>query len=1264
MLKTKFYLYNSENSQNGYRGEDFSNHILQGVSIKEDITQELDTAEVTLVGLTFGKALDPETKIIIDIVEQIDGNELILETKHFCVSRDMVEQPILSNSNYFNHHISLLEPSVIAQKRLVDNIATTYKLKDVSLTENVAYPTDKISFSLVSSFYTPPTYSTTQGTSNHFGVEYGYMKLPIGNIVANRGVIGKYFRQDGELKILNLNNEEFDDMYNDIDNFLTGNGSYRAKFKIPRIEIIKGLKGSSYWSNEDLFDEGQPPIDRMFASIDYLIQEFMPNDLQNQTNSWSGSFISNSNIGYDSVFVQSADFNVNFSNNFETEVLDGEWLLEDIQNTDGFFDFFYKKYTNKNAVEPTYITQEIEIKPNRRYVVTLSLHQFNDNLPTKYNDTRRYKYSGNTILKYLNVLFTTEEDENYNRIGTEFSSTIDIPENYPTKQRMTTQQSSAKGDVVIYDADEPQEIVYTSSTPYSALSLIQKAIINSSLYEKQDGVYIADVNNSNIPFYIAEKYADDPNGVSSVIEDLSTATIIENFYSQKNLWEILIEAGHYIHSIPEIRFGENDRFEITFNRLGRTDQKQSNSTSMSIFNSRSVEDYISSTSSYITNMVQLGGFIEEWVAPKTTDETLLVSNDTASIIVSKPIIELLEIRVKNIHSGLEADLTPFIYEENVYKTLQLDYQIEPNRGIAMYYKLGTNIITGGNYQLPQSNTNIYTDYAFKKIIYSAFSGYPVLTSNPASGYWTELNIQDYIFLVKYRTKDSVRQNHSRPDIRKYLLNSKFDKIPEHSQFNNQTDVVVDSIKFGNNMYGNLIKTGNNSYVINEWNTEIRNIKKKGDLYKINGELYYVAKVTNIYFSSYVISEISYSKDYNELSQVIGIPSEPRFYEISEQSIIRREFAINDMLMITDDDKNIRYGGNFVINSSHLADLILGESVEFAKYAITVFKGDKDAFSYSQTIGQPSFYKEIISPINAYSSENTLTYEWDMIDNYSAGDKVISVSDNKTNLDEKYYNSLRAVGYTDIYGKSALMDFYVLGNIGNLNYGQIKEFPECPISTKDNNDGRPFVGDYDILATNVDKYDENFNGRGLGLLKDCREALSINYNLQAITDSDTFVLSPYLYSPKKRRIKIVLLEEEINKLSSGYLDTAKIITPIDKNGNEMNPYFDFSPTKTPKTSEWDISKNITSSFSIDLSNIFSDVADGHFTGEIGYTRIKSIAIICDVSLNIGLENDPTSILDKTRFVLARNIPSDWSRDKALTTWFFGGVNKAEVFKNKQ
>ena len=115
----------------------------------------------------------------------------------------------------------------------------------------------------------------------------------------------------------------------------------------------------------------------------------------------------------------------------------------------------------------------------------------------------------------------------------------------------------------------------------------------------------------------------------------------------------------------------DDRFIITFNRLGRTDEKPDNSTRVSVFNSRNIEDYISATSSYITNMVQLGGYIEEWVYPKTTNEQLLVSNDTAEIIVSKPIIELVKIQVRDNKTGEIADMTDFVYEENVYKTLSI-----------------------------------------------------------------------------------------------------------------------------------------------------------------------------------------------------------------------------------------------------------------------------------------------------------------------------------------------------------------------------------------------------------------------------------------------------------------------------------------------------------------------------------------------------------------------------------------------------------------
>lgn len=1242
MIERKIYLYDSSQEQNGYRGQDFSSHILQGNEEKEDITQELDTAEITLCGLPFSNEFDPETKFILDTWE--DGVLVESATRHFCVARDIVNQPILSDDNYFDHHISFIEPSVNAQKRLVDNISVTYKLKDVNLKEVIAYPDTESKLNIGSSRFTP-------------AYDFGLEQIDTQNA---RIVYGKYFSFNDEVYIAPADGEVQDISqlkYNNILDF-DDNGVYRAKFWIPSLRIYGGN-----YSGKGFSVVGQ-------ASLDYKIEEFNPSDLSTVLHSWSGSFISNSNLSN-----ASRSYVSNVAGEFIEETFmptfTNEWILEDLQSISNGLPsrynntLFFKKYSDVSA--PSVVerfTQAIEIREDKKYVITISLHEFPDNIPYTYEmrDNRIAehfaKYTGTQPNYFINIHRYTEGLWLYK---------------YTTgKQQFTSAQTTGFSDFFIY-GENTEQLVYSSSTPYSALALLQKAIINSSVYEKKDGVYIADVNNSDLPFYISNEYVD---GTQGLIDDLSSTAIIENFYNQKNLWEIMVDVGHYIHSIPELRFGRDDKFEITFNRLGRTDEKPNITNKVSIFNTRSVEDYICATSSYITNMVQLGGTIQEWVAPKTTNEQLLVVNDTAEIIVSKPIIELDSIIVKNNTNGQTADMTKFVYEENVYKTLDLSYTVDPNRGIALYYKLGTNVITGGQYQLPQANPNAYSDYTIKKVIWCAFNGYVAEAVPPDTAGWTQLNVNDYSFFVTYKTKDSVRQTHIRPDLRKYLLNSKYDKFPEHNQFNNQTDVVVDSVKFGNNIYGKLIKTGNSNYDVSEWNTSYNQVKHKGELYRINGELYYVANVTHQFFSSHIISSVKYSKDYNELSAVIGIPSEPRFYEISEQSLIWRELAINDVLYLTDKIDDLQYKSNFVFNNDHLSKLILASGTDFARYAITVYKGDKDIGSYDQTIGSPDLYKEVLNPINAYSSENTLTYEWDMEDNYSAGDKVIVT-------EKENYNSLLAVPYTDIYGKSALLDFYILGDLGDVlnNTNKVRALPESPIKTRnDVSDTRPFVGDYDILGTNVMQYDSNFNGRGIGLLKDCREALSINFNLQLATSSDTFVVSPFVFSPNKTNVRVVLLADEVNKLSNGYIDNSSIITPLDTNGNTMGQYFDFQIAPQVEESSWDTNKNVVTSFGINLKTLLENVNENHFNGNENYQQIKSIVVVYNVS-RLALENnennsqggiqDPSNqesvanlIPTKTQFVFARNVPSFKNKEWATSNIYFGAPKKDGVFSNKQ
>ena len=1217
MQEIRVYLYNSEQESNGYRGENLSAFVLQGTTVNEDLTQILDTGEITLAGYTEEKNFAPETKMIVDIVET--ETNAIVETLHYCVERDVVEQPILSDDNYFNHHIFLIEPSVVAQKRLVDNISATYKLKDVTLVTEPAFDLTK----KTSLTFGRPDISQFQYCDYVYSYDYG-------NFYTQVASYRKYFWADGKLQFQTQAGTNYDTLYNNISNFEVSTGVYRAKFVVPKVAIMHGEQGDT------------TPRLLGYASIDATIQEFDLNNEENPLRSWTYSFISNSDLSTRAI---------------ANETLKNEWLCEDIRLVSNTLRFYYRKYTSVGAATPTYTTPEIDIQPNKSYRVTISLHQFADDIPSP-DDVAVYpplKYTGADIASWVEGFYDRQQGESSAKTYTE-------------REVLTTNQASASGNLFTYAIDA-EVLVYSSSVPYSALALLQKAIINSSIYEKEDGVYIGDINASKLPFYIDNVF----------VNELATTKIVENFYNQKNLWEIMVEVGNYIHAIPEIRFGADDRFLITFNKLGRTDEHESTSTKVSIFNSRSVEDYISATSSYISNMVQLGGFIEEWVAPKTNAETLLVSNDTANITVSKPIIELLEIKVKcnvaqaDIQAGAVADMTNFVYEKNVYNTLGIEYDKVPNRGISLYYELGSDSIVGGDYQLPQANNNLYSDYAIKKVIYCAFKGYKAnIPLTQTSGYWGDIKVTDFTFYVKYRTKDSVRQNHARPDLRKYLLNSKYDRFPEHNQFNNQTDVVVDSIKFGNNMYGKLIRTGNNSYTVTEWLQDYSQIKHKGELYRIQGELYYVAQATHIFYATYIVSKITYSKDYNELSRVIGIPSEPRFYEISEQSLIWRELAINDFVLLTDNSDNLfidhESKENYLIDSTHLANLIFGVETDFAKYALTVFKGDKDVNTYDQTVGESDLYLELLNPINAYASENTLTYEWDMKDNYSAGDQVLPCAENSSvAVNTRAYKTLRAVKYTDIYGRAALLDFYILGNKGltDLSQDEISAFPNSPIKTKNfAEDTRPFVGStsFDLLASNVKGYDTNFNGRGIGLLKDCREAMSINYSLQLITSSDTFVVSPFVFLPNKTNLKLVLLTDEVNKLSQGYVPNAQIITPTSIDGTTMSPYFNISLTVFQSHYAWGQWR--PSAYMISIDDILAQVNDGHFNGDTNYTQVKAIAVLCDVSLDTGTDSTDASFIPyKTQFVAARNLPEEWTVEQKKRTWFIGSPSR-QLFREKQ
>lgn len=1140
MIVAKVYKYDSTQEENGYKGEDFSKYAVLGYSSIDNLEDTLDTFSISLVGLPFRKEFAPKTKFIIELYDETidpDTGEKSLtlwnEPFHLVVDSDVVEQPIISDDTYFTHNLSLIEPSVDTQSRLVDNISVTYKLQDVTLEEQ---PTYDIALEAVLKLTDTP--STTTEFKREYETFWNATKKYMIQGHKFEWVLPYWYNVtiDGVTTTpenwWKTNSIKF---YQDVDIAQT---SKRVSFPVPMLRCSSAMPDSKNY------------IPNGYCSIDCVItdKELSTGKQTQRTiriNPYSGGADPETQWHRD-YFDRSSGLN---SAGLLAPTSYG-WIVSRWETKyysgDGSFCAYLSKVAEPSSTRDNRVIS-IDVEPNHSYNISFSLHNFN--LTSKSGSGMEDRFS--TLRSPNSYIDNIPAYYSYARTYWSWSWKYDNNANY-VNYSFPNASISFQG---VKSAGEGK-IVFASAPPASAYDLFNKAQLCTQTFLKDKDVIVDETNKQ------VELREED----AQLLRD---TTIIENFYNQKNLWEILLDIGKYIHARPKLRFGTNGKYVVTWKKYGDTKQKTDNGNAISIYNSRFVEDYIGAVSSYVANMVQLGGVITETLVAKSSSEDFLVYNDVAEIKTSKNIIEILSLEVAGgfttsptffpvreltgkdpniqlVQVRSDGQVTPigkqnttgFVFEEGVYKLLDVSPTTSINKGFAIYYKLGTNVIKGLNYRLPTANTgDPINDYAIKNILGCAYN-----LTNYAD--WKNIKVNDFVFRITYRTKDTLRTDQSRPDLRKYLLTTPYDNVPQHHQFANQTDTVVDSVKYGNNIYGKLIRTGNETYTKREWVENLASLKKSGELYIINGEWFYVSKCTNTYFTDHIISEVEFSKDFNKLSQIIGIPSEPRFYEISEQSLIEREVAINDYVVMgtkpinrTNEDKTFlkdgagKYIGDLLFSPKNDTTSTSEEEIEkeYPKYIVTTFKNDLNKVVQQNT--EPLDIP-IISPASTYSLENTLTIEWDMLDNFSAGDKVIEADGyiNSENRVNTAYNLLKAVRYCDKYGRADMFNFAILEN-AYFNAEQIQAFPESSVDLSQQGNNLLF-GDQDTSFYSANNTDKN---KGVVLLKDNREKLSFNYNLQMLTDSDRFVLSAYLWQQGKTRIKLALLNEEVNKISNATIE---------------------------------------------------------------------------------------------------------------------------------
>lgn len=1081
------YKYKLEIRENG-EWQDYTPYCLQPFSLKDPLDETLSTMSVKMY-LDREEALQESLFARFSVYELIDGNYILKDTYDFVVDTDNAYKEVLSSKEYNAHEVVFTEPLALFQKYTVDNIALTYQLEDM-----VQY------------------------------LDTGALKanLQLASTEAIRGAIA--------------------DIPDDAS--ISANLYYTYNFDPSPYTPSDGVErpGLNEWSKIIFFKKtsGSSQLYRINADGDevacgYYRYPYIPYCplWMEEYNAKTGN-VRRCQLAYD-VYVEVVDLTTG-------EVIEPERLWRTVD--------LYKEDSNQflgggSTIGPQVVTNVGTSSDGGQYPNTTSIrssYKPKDELDVDYINSGRKAYFSrafNDVVYYwwqvspnrrYNIRYTRNRNLKFND-GVSISNATAryIPTGLPTN---CMYYKLSSGEVVIAEpgADNPlqfPELRYSFDvldisadagqidvavpTPseykykYNCYDYLLKAFYTTGNYKEGD----------SLPFEMTDE----------VRNKLQMTVIYESQNSGCTLYDVCLYIGRYIHSIPYCYFGKDDLLYLDFLQLGKSDITPNTGRVTSVFNSRNLAEYLSSFDSYVSNLANNDSTIEEVLCAKSDDGSSLVYADNAVLKLSRPCYGVKEFYVakrskptewKSLLNNVNIKGASFICENSIYEILDFRAQYTPNKGSCIYYTLGGDTIEGLQYKRPNPISSGEENTAIQNII-GRIWWYDTVASS--------VNINDYIFKIKYRTYDETRVRLFRPDLRKFMCNTANDYYPMQRSYRSQTEKVINSDFYGRNLTGELIRTGNEirqrDYIVEHYD----DLPRAGDLQSIDGVPHYASEITIPFYNEYISASVIYSKDFQRLSSIVSIPAENRFYEIATTGIIRRSVA-KDEFVIIDTEPHQHTSELTAAGRKCLLDRILSNSGAPIRYAVATFKNREN------NVNEWSI--DIVKPVHVFSLHTSLGISIEMEDNYSAGSQVIDSAgfnfQNANNMagafnalgsdiaaiyasallnttidaSARAYRAILPVRYCDKFGNADLYDLKLYGE-QTPSVSQIERQPlyvdsfQTPLSVSENNE----------------------------LRKDNREAIKFVPQYNAIAWQDEIIIGSGFWKEKKNAVKCFAYTAPLN-----------------------------------------------------------------------------------------------------------------------------------------
>lgn len=584
-------------------------------------------------------------------------------------------------------------------------------------------------------------------------------------------------------------------------------------------------------------------------------------------------------------------------------------------------------------------------------------------------------------------------------------------------------------------------------------------------------------------------------------------------FTKQTLRECLQQVGEIIHGEPRLSIAQDTEgtyyYEVSYDLYGQTEKwKHANRAYVKKDVTQNVNSYASSVDTHAENLLNkrgddYGTITEPYAnGAKTvrTEQMYVQITETNMLIPTQfPVytVEKLEWVRSNNGTLQSVDITPYLFESSIYgaRLSSYDSQYPYSKAYALMYTQGEKNITQLSFKPENPISAVFENYAILNILRAA-SG-----DNNLS--FDEYSYPQLAFRVTYTPFYQSRVGQTKVDYEDYLR-------PAVMIYNQQSN-VVDSRAYGENLKGVIARLGNAEKSYTYRLSRLSQIPKAGMMFDDD---YAISAVYTEILPTVINCTIGLTKNFNRISQYVGISSVKRYSQVSQTMALDRNILWQEYIIVGDETQSYTGGTRMSENFMAYVAATFTQDTSFQQFT--------NVTAWGKT-GEDTMLPYVSLPLIASAFGNSIVYSWQYEDNYSAG-AVSSYQTGGTGsatVTGYYQDNYQ---YTDYYGRLYYYGFYIAPQGQQITASNFLDVGNALPQGEPNPAGQP-------------TYISTLGGNAYIVRKDNRERLQCNFQVNFVTNRSGLIigsalasLNPSIKGGNGQAAKLYVFPVTINKFA--------------------------------------------------------------------------------------------------------------------------------------